>query len=135
MNAYILRGLPGSGKSTLAARLAEDWGAVFSTDSYFMVDGLYRFDPTKLSENHAKNLEAFKTAVRGKYPTVVVDNTNMLRAHFAPYVEAAEKEGYLVQILTVGSPRNWNHQVTCSNRNIHGVSLEVIQNMARKFED
>ena len=32
-------------------------GAILSTDDLFMVDGEYQFDPTKLGEYHAQNLE------------------------------------------------------------------------------
>ena len=42
---YLLRGVPGSGKSTVAQNIG---GTHFETDKYFMVDGEYKFDPTKL---------------------------------------------------------------------------------------
>jgi adenylate kinase family enzyme len=48
-NLYLLRGIPGAGKSTLAKQLGD---AHFEADSYFMVDGEYKFDPTKLRKAH-----------------------------------------------------------------------------------
>ena len=46
---YLLRGVPGSGKSTVAQNIG---GTHFETDKYFMVDGEYKFDPTKLKQYH-----------------------------------------------------------------------------------
>ena len=46
---YLLRGLPGSGKSTLAKSLG---GKHFEADMYFVRDGEYQFDVTKLKEAH-----------------------------------------------------------------------------------
>ena len=48
-NLYLLRGIPGSGKSTLAEQLG---GSHFETDTYFMVDGEYKFDAAKLKKAH-----------------------------------------------------------------------------------
>ena len=42
-NLYLVRGVPGSGKSTFAKQLG---GTHFETDTYFMVDGEYKFDPS-----------------------------------------------------------------------------------------
>ena len=46
---YIARGLPSSGKSTFAKTLG---GTHFEADMFFMVDGEYKFDHTKLKEAH-----------------------------------------------------------------------------------
>ena len=48
-NLYLLRGIPGAGKSTLAKQLGDSH---FETDGFFMVDGEYKFDPTKLRKAH-----------------------------------------------------------------------------------
>ena len=40
-----MRGLPGSGKSTKARKIAGQFGVVYSTDDFFMVNGEYKFDP------------------------------------------------------------------------------------------
>ena len=50
-NLYIVRGLPGSGKSTFAKSIAKPY-QVFEADQYFMKNGKYKFDPTKLKEAH-----------------------------------------------------------------------------------
>jgi len=54
-----MRGIPGSGKSTTAKKLAGETGKIHSTDNYFMVDGVYQFNPKNLSENHEANFKAF----------------------------------------------------------------------------
>ena len=45
----LVRGIPGSGKSTFAKSLG---GTHFETDKFFMVDGEYKFDGTKIKEAH-----------------------------------------------------------------------------------
>lgn len=57
---FIMRGVSGSGKSTIAKELAYPEGVIHSTDDYFYNEaGEYKFDPTKLSEYHEKNFQAF----------------------------------------------------------------------------
>ena len=46
---FLVRGISGSGKTTFAKELG---GVHFETDNYFMVDGEYKFDGTKLKEAH-----------------------------------------------------------------------------------
>ena len=45
----IIRGLPGAGKSTLAKSLG---GINIEADQYFMVDGEYKFDSSKIKLAH-----------------------------------------------------------------------------------
>ncbi len=49
---YIVRGIPGSGKSTFAKQLVGADFLVCEADKYFMVDGEYKFDATKLKQAH-----------------------------------------------------------------------------------
>ena len=49
---YIVRGLPGSGKSTFAEALVGSDFLVCEADKYFIVDGEYKFDATKLRQAH-----------------------------------------------------------------------------------
>jgi len=48
----IMRGLPGSGKSTKAKLFAGEKGLIYSTDDFFIIDGKYIYDPTKIVEYH-----------------------------------------------------------------------------------
>lgn len=133
-NAYILRGLSGSGKSTLAKLLAEGRGNIHSTDGYFMENGVYKFDATKLGYNHAQNQKAFYNSCANGFEVVVCDNTCMARWEFEPYIKAAKEFGYNVHTILVGNPKDEQHQIECANRNSHGVSLDIIKRMANKFE-
>ena len=50
-NLYIIRGLPGSGKSTIAKSLGKSW-QIFEADQFFMKNGKYEFDGSKLKDAH-----------------------------------------------------------------------------------
>lgn len=122
---YVLQGASGSGKSTLASVLAKATGAVIcSTDAYFFVDGVYRFDPSRLSEYHTRNqIEAQEQLKSGR--SVVVDNTNLLRVHVKPYVAAAVALGLPVVFIR------------CEGRfdNSHGVPPEKVQQMREAMQE
>ena len=63
----LIQGLPGSGKSTFGKRLAKEIGAyMFEADDYFMKNGKYVFDQSKLHEAHKKCLQNTKRQLFGK---------------------------------------------------------------------
>jgi predicted ABC-type ATPase len=138
---YIIKGLPGTGKSELADNLAgaSETGLrnIFSTDELFMVDGEYQFDPSKLGEYHAENLR-LATAFMERYSSYngkaicVIDNTNTQHWEYEKYVEAAKKNGFMVQIITV--EWNINDIPLYAERNSHGVPEEAIYRMAERWE-
>jgi len=111
-------------------------GAIFSTDSLFMVDGEYQFDPTRLGKYHAENLRRatnfMKKRKRSSDAVCVIDNTNTQAWEFEKYVEVAKENGFIVQVITV----NWNTQdiPLYAKRNSHGVPIEAIQRMADRWE-
>lgn len=126
----IMRGLPGSGKSTRAREIAAQICAtICSTDDFFVVDGKYVFDPSKLGINHALNLK-FAQMVISSGRNVIIDNTNVLRSHMQPYIDAAQRSGYEVEIVEVTCDIN-----TCIARNIHGVPEVAIRRMAAQWEE
>ena len=129
--AYIMRGVTGSGKSTMAEILAGRVGVVHSTDTYFMVNGEYQFDPTLLGEHHAKNLAAFCETLNEGVPIVICDNTNSRRSHYEPYAEAARKAGYWVVYVVMPHP---TPEIAVS-RSTHGVPIHTIERMIRQWED
>ena len=126
---YILIGLPGSGKSTWTEEKVKwlektEW-AICSADTYFIKDGEYQFDPTKLGTAHRQCFIKFDThvSVIGT-ETVIVDNTNIHPEHRQPYIELAEKMGYIVTLKFFPcSPES------AFNRNKHGVPMASIQRM------
>ena len=138
---YILRGLVGTGKSMLAESLKagayRGYGAVFSTDNLFMVDGEYQFDPSKLGEYHAKNLEMAAEWMHDHRKVVtnahcIIDNTNTQHWEYEKYVEAAKDNDFMVQIITV--EWNINDVPIYANRNSHGVPEDAIYRMAERWE-
>jgi hypothetical protein len=133
----VMRGVPGSGKSTLAKVLANvpgvDPAPVFSTDDFFVVDGEYRFDPSKLGANHAANLRRAEAAMEASTPHIVVDNTMTQAWEAREYVKAALARGYRVQFVEPHTP--WARDaVECARLNTHGVPLPAIQGMLARWE-
>jgi len=139
----ILRGLSGTGKSELAENLRDTlhptWkraGAIFSTDDLFMVDGEYQFDPTKLGEYHAKNLENATDFMRRHHTAekaiCIIDNTNTQHWEYEKYVEAAKANDFIVQVISIA----WKQEdiPLYAERNSHGVPEEAIQRMADRWE-
>lgn len=52
----IMRGVTGSGKSTVALAVAQgDKSKIFSTDDFFVKDGVYQFDPKQIGRAHQWN--------------------------------------------------------------------------------
>jgi tRNA uridine 5-carbamoylmethylation protein Kti12 len=142
--AIILRGLPGSGKSYWAEQYMASQGLAvavrvkqygyFSTDSFFICDGKYRFEPQKLSQYHQLNLAGFIQALAHSEPLVICDNTNIARWEYCAYQVAAKALGYQVRVVTVGDPLSEQHQALCAKRNSHKVPLAHIKKMAQLFE-
>ena len=136
---YILRGLPGTGKSMLARTMEMGWGYAksFSTDDYFMVNGKYQFDPSKLGEYHQKNLNAaddYMKSFKDSHNTImcIIDNTNTQHWEYEKYIQSAENNGFMVQVISI----DWDAKdiPLYAERNSHGVPEEAIQRMADRWE-
>ena len=126
-----MSGPSGSGKSSVTKQLLSILqeqkisAESFSTDSYFMIDEVYSFNPAKLQENHAKNLAAFQVS---KAQVRIVDNTNLARWEYANYFSSAEKA---VCIVLYMKERTVNDLVA---RSSHGVSAATLSGMLKKFK-
>lgn len=132
MKVIILSGLPGSGKSTFVKSLGKG-AEVVSADSFFIVNGEYKFDVAKLGEAHNKCLRDFNTllALCAEEETVlVVDNTNTTVLELAPYVALAQAYDHEVELHTFHvSPE------VSAKRNVHGVTLKTCEHMAKRLKD
>lgn len=122
MKLVLVRGLPGSGKSTLAKNLI-GWYYHLETDMFWMKDGEYKFDASKLREAHAWcQSETRKLMNNGFSP--VVSNTFTTKKELKPYFDIA-KEFNLVPTV-----------ILCQNQwgNIHNVPEETLKRMEARFE-
>ena len=128
---YIVRGCPGSGKSSLARKIANihslenKVAKIFETDNYFMENGEYKFNPSKLQENHAKCFNDFLDALNDRnVDVVIVANTFTRKWEYVNYADAAKDSGFEVTMLIA----NGNY------KNVHNVPDDVVQKMKNRFE-
>jgi predicted kinase len=131
---FILRGIPGSGKSTLTKGI---WGLlgrsgqVCSADHYWIQpDGSYKFDLSKVPQNHHKCLRMFCQAAGECEKYVFLDNTNTTVSEFSHYVKIAIAYGYKVVIVTL------NISVETSiKRNVHQVPEKTVKGMLERLNN
>jgi len=118
----LVRGLPGAGKSTFAKLLG---GIHIEADHYFMKDGEYKFDASKLKQAHEYCRTSTEGWMREGY-NIVVSNTFTQEWEMYAYYGLAEKYGYRV------------HSVIVENRhdgiNVHGCPVEKVKEMKDRFE-
>jgi predicted kinase len=119
---FLLRGLPGSGKSTLAKSLG---GSHMEADKYFMDNGEYKFDASKLKEAHAWCQNAVRVWMTNNTKKIVVSNTFTQTWEMDYYFELAKEHGYRVYSLVVENRHG--------GENVHNVPKEKIEEMARRF--
>jgi len=119
---FLLRGLPGAGKSTLAASLAKTH---LEADQFFMKDGTYNFDATKLKEAHEWCRAKCESAMLWEL-NITVSNTFTQEWEMKAYYELAEKYGYTVFSIIVENRHG--------GVNEHGVPQEALDRMKNRFE-
>lgn len=131
----ILSGLSGSGKSTYTSHCCGG-AKVQSADTFFMVNGEYRFDVSKLSQAHGACFKGTIEALQNGESHVVVDNTNTSNEEIAPYVLAGQAFGYEVEIVTLIAPKGMSEEdyiAECAKRNAHGVPAAGIAAQAQRI--
>jgi predicted kinase len=119
----LLRGLPGAGKSTLAKTIG---GIHIEADQYFMENGEYKFDATKIKFAHGWCKLRVEHAMEDVLDRVVVSNTFTQEWEMNPYFELAEKYGYRVFSLIV---ENRHYGI-----NLHDCPADKIEVMKNRFE-
>jgi tRNA uridine 5-carbamoylmethylation protein Kti12 len=138
----LIGGLPGSGKSTLAQLLASivrkgeqrpyDVCSIYETDDYFMVDGLYKFDPAKLGPAHAYNQRRVCEAMDRQVGLVIVANTFSQYWERETYELLARPRNYVVKHHDLYDAGLTNEQLAARCR--HSVPLEKIAQMRQRWE-
>jgi hypothetical protein len=127
----IMRGPSGSGKSSTVKKLKNIMNMEsFSTDDLFMIDGEYKFDPSKLESMHNRNFQNFKDAVYGQVQGLIVDNTNIAYHEYQKYIELARGNGYVTVVLQCKklSPE------TLFARSTHGVPINSLIAKVKKYQ-
>lgn len=120
----ILRGVSGAGKSSLAEILEAQGFVVVSADNFFVKDGAYDFDRTKLTKAHHWCYDQYTKALEAGL-NVVVDNTNTTEAEVNRYLEKAVYFGYTVRVVTV---ENWSQ-----TDSIHNVPQDIREAQAKRL--
>jgi predicted kinase len=119
----LLRGLPGSGKTTFAKHLVDTHHV--EADRYFMHDGEYKFDASKLKAAHNWCLEVTEAwMVKGF--SIVVSNTFTQEWEMQAYYDLAKKYGYKVNSIIVENRHG--------GVNEHNVPQETLDKMKQRFE-
>ena len=136
----LIRGLPGAGKTSwmwsVMSDMLEDYIAI-ATDDWFTIDGVYDFErimeenPNALKENHLKcqgaAIEAMEEGRR-----VFVNNTFTQRWEMEPYLVAAEKLGYRIDVISLFDNGCTDEELF--ERCKHGVPLKHITTMRARYE-
>jgi predicted kinase len=125
----ILRGISGAGKSTYTRENFPN-ATVCSADNFFMQNGVYNWDASKLGRAHDWCLNTFNEALRRNDSSIVVDNTNTKLREFKRYRDEALMYGYEVNVVRlVVDP------AIAAARNLHGVPADKVQAMQDRFQD
>lgn len=140
MKVVILRGIPGSGKSFYIAKNFPE-AMVCSADHFFRnvlnddneFEEVYDFDITQLPEAHNRCMTFFLDSLKRKVPVIVVDNTFIREWEYQPYELAAKMMGYEVEIVEF-RVETIEELKLCVERNKHDVPLNVVADMALRFE-
>ncbi len=119
----LVRAPSGYGKSTYVKKNFSSY-AHFEADMFFIREGEYRFDRTKLGSAHMWCQTMTKQALRsGK--NVVVSNTSTTLKELKDYIKIAEECKALVRVIRLAK----------QFQNVHGVPNDVVENMKARMQD
>ena len=137
----IMRGWPGSGKSFLAKKISEQYinSSICSADHYHIINGEYKFNYKKIGDSHkycfalASFIMSDSILEHREKCVVIIDNTNIKRSEYKPYLILADKLGFETEIRESEAP--WKHDAQkCFEKCEHNVELKTITKMMNNFE-
>ena len=120
-------GRNGSGKSTLARNILElsnGEAEHYEADMFFMVDGVYNFDATKIKEAHAWCYQKVRDCLL-REKVCIVSNTFVKLWEMKPYLDL--KNELSIEVHVIEALGNYG--------NVHNVPLEVIERMRSTWEE
>jgi len=128
----LVRGVPGAGKSSIADIIKHGRADryMIATDDYFTDrDGNYKFDGSKIVENHAKCLNAvdFNMNDDSGYEIIIVHNTFTEELHMKPYFDLAAKHGWRVHTIIVENRHG--------SASTHDVPQHSVDKMKKQLQD
>lgn len=126
---FLIRGLPGSGKSSIGMTLN---CTVVSADDFFMSNGEYCFDPSKLSAAHAYCRDATEIVLKSPANSVAVANTFTTRWEMEPYIQLSIK--YCLRLVIIDCYDGGMTDKELSEANIHNVPEPAISRMRARWE-
>lgn len=112
----IVRGIPGSGKTTFAKYCVEKLktenikAIQYEADDYFMHNGQYKFDITKLAAAHKWCFEKTFSSF-DRYNVVFVTNTFTTMKELNPYLKEANLLGIKVIVVRMANEYQNQHNV------------------------
>lgn len=121
----LIRGVSGSGKSSTAKLFNPD--IVLEADQYFMHNGIYKFDLSKLREAHKYCRLSCASYMSKETPRIVISNTFTTIKELKPYLELAKEYKYRVTVLIM---ENYH-----GNKDVHGVPQEKREMQAKNLKD
>ena len=131
----LVRGLSGSGKTTLAETICGEIEDRFkvSADEFFVDDsGVYTFNHEALKEAHGWCQKKCLEAMEDGFQVIVVHNTFTRKWECDPYMEMANKNDYLVQVISLYDGGLSDRQL--SERGEHNVPPHVIQTQRKRWD-
>ena len=95
---YILRSVSGAGKSTFADSIKDlhPNAVICCADDYFVKNGTYQFDVSKLGAAHGACYRKFKEALDKREKAIIVANTATSAREWKDYEKEAKAAGYTV---------------------------------------
>lgn len=130
---FLIRGASGSGKSTFAnyiKRVCEEEKKkvkCFEADDYFVKDGEYKFNPSKLPAAHKQCFDNAKKALEDKETDVViVSNTFVKEWEIKPYIDLAKKKKNVEYKI---------FRMDKQHENAHGVPMSKVEKQKRSMDD